>query len=127
MNIPHRWILSCALTLVVGCASTAHQSQQPRITEVTRTTRLIGYTPAEHREEFCVVWTRCHASLVKFEYRQVNAPNELFAKSYVPTTRRFHVFTIAGDELRKGGKVSAWRASLWQNERLLAEMKSALW
>jgi hypothetical protein len=127
MNTVHRWILSCALALAAGCASTAPSPNRPRITEVTRTTRVKAYTTAEQREEFHVVWTGPQITLVQFEYRQVNAPGEVFSKSYVPTARRYHVFTIAGDEFQKGGRVSAWRASLWQNDQRIAELKSALW
>ena len=123
----HRWILSCALALAAGCATTALQSSQPRIVEVARNTYFKGYPTADQREEFYTVWTGPNITLVKFEYRQVNAPNELFAKSYVPTTRRSTVFAVRGDEFQKGGKVSAWRATLWRDQQLLAEQKSALW
>jgi hypothetical protein len=127
MNTVHRWILSCALALAAGCASTGQQTQQPRIAEVTHTSHIKGYPLAEQREEFYVVWTGAGVSLVKIEYRQVNFPNELFAKSYVPTVRRSHVFTVGGGEFQKGGKVSAWRVSLWRDNQPLTEQKSALW
>lgn len=127
MNNYHRWILSCALALLAGCVSTTQQSQAPQITEVTRNTRVKGYTLAEHREDFYVVWTGANITLVKFEYRQVHAPNEIFAKSYVPTARRFHVFTVAGEEFQKAGRVTAWRTTLWQNQQIVAEKKSSLW
>jgi hypothetical protein len=122
MNIAYCLLLSCALA--AGCATVG---QAPRITEVNRATKIKDYPTAEQREEFYVVWTGANISLVKFEYRQVNAPNELFAKSYVPTARRFNVFTIGGNEFKKGGKVSAWRVTLWQDNKIIAEQKSALW
>lgn len=127
MNTCHRWILSCALALAAGCAGIGQQSSQPRITEVSRKTYLKFYPTADQREEFYTVWTGLNITLVKFEYRQVNVPNELYAKSYVPTARRSTVFTVAGDEFQKGGRVSAWRATLWHHQKLLAEQKSALW
>jgi len=127
MNYCHRWILSGTLALVVGCTTVGQQSQQPRIMEVTRNTRVKGYTLPEQRDDFYVVWAGANITLVKFEYRQVHSPNELFAKSYVPTTKRFYDFTVAGDDFRKGGRVSAWRVTLWQNQQVVAEQKSALW
>jgi len=128
MTIYLHWCLRCMLALLVGCASSTWPSAQtPRITEVTRTTRLKGYAPGEQGEEFYVVWAGAEVGLVKFEYRQVNAPNEVFSKSYVPTTRHFHVFTVAGEEFQKGGRVSAWRVSLWNQGQMLTELKSALW
>ena len=34
---------------------------------------------------------------------------------------------VTGDEYRKFGDLSAWRATLWENDRLLGEQKSFLW
>jgi hypothetical protein len=122
MNTVYCFILSSLLA--AGCAAVGGQ---PRITEVDRKTYVKQYRADEQHEDFYVVWTGANISLVKFEYRQVNAPGELFAKSYVPTTRRRHVFVISADEFQRGGKVSAWRATLWQDNKIVAEQKSALW
>jgi hypothetical protein len=81
----------------------------------------------EGGEEFYVVWTGADISLVKFEYRQVRLPEKIFALSYVPTARRSHVFEVAGNDFRKGGKVSAWRVTLWRGATMIAEKQSALW
>jgi hypothetical protein len=35
--------------------------------------------------------------------------------------------TITGEEYKKIGEVTAWRATLWQGDRLLSEQKSFLW
>lgn len=118
------WILSCAVALVLGCATT---SDKPRIMEVTRTTHIKNVSADEHREEFYVVWSGANITQVKFEYRQLNRPNEVLARSYVPTKRRWNVFQVRDAEFREGGKVSAWRVTLWQDKQMIAEQKSALW
>lgn len=38
-----------------------------------------------------------------------------------------HVFEVRGEEFHSGGRVSAWRVSLWSGDTLLAERKSTLW
>jgi len=35
--------------------------------------------------------------------------------------------TLAGDDYKKFGEVSAWRVSLWNGDQLVAEQKSFLW
>ena len=35
--------------------------------------------------------------------------------------------TVSGDEFKQMGELLAWRATLWDGERLLAEQKSFLW
>lgn len=35
--------------------------------------------------------------------------------------------TILGEEYKKFGRVSAWRATLWEGDQLLSEQKSFLW
>jgi len=123
MNKHTFWTLSCALALLCGCAVT----QQAALREVTRTTYVHKTATDQQREEFYVVWSGENISLVKFEYRQVKFPNEVFAKAYVPTKRHATVFEVGGDEFQKGGKVSAWRVTLWRDKQPIAERKSALW
>jgi len=81
----------------------------------------------EQREEFFVEWRGANLDRVKFEYRQVNAPNIVKEQEFAPARERSHVFEIRGDDFHTGGPVSAWRASLWSGNELVAERKSALW
>ncbi|MCX7887296.1 MAG: hypothetical protein N3B01_08625 [Verrucomicrobiae bacterium] len=115
------------LALAGGCAAFVHGGGQARILEVSRTVRYRGDVSGEQHEEFYVAWRGGGITLVRFEYRQLRVPNEVFAQAYVPATRRWHVFVIGAEDLRKHGKVSAWRVTLWDGEKLLAEQKSALW
>jgi len=40
---------------------------------------------------------------------------------------KWSALTLAGEEFRRVGEPVAWRASLWDQDRLLAEQKSFLW
>ncbi|HVM61211.1 MAG TPA: hypothetical protein VMV72_10125 [Verrucomicrobiae bacterium] len=122
----------------------------PRVLEVTSRTRLqdvettdrqyfiddraslIRYEPRDlsiddQREEFYVRWTPRTVGLVKFEYRQVARPAEVFAQTYTPHGDTRKLFEVRGEAFRSGGLVSAWRVSLWKGDQLLAETKSMLW
>ena len=37
------------------------------------------------------------------------------------------IVSLSGEEYQKLGELSAWRATLWEGDRLLAEQKSFLW
>ena len=41
--------------------------------------------------------------------------------------RRWAALTLAGDDYKKFGEVSAWRVTLWNGDQLVAEQKSFLW
>ena len=41
--------------------------------------------------------------------------------------RRWSSLRVDGDAYQKVGEVIAWRATLWEDDRLLAEQKSFLW
>jgi len=41
--------------------------------------------------------------------------------------RRWTALTLTGEDYRNFGELVAWRASLWSDDRLLAEQKSFLW
>jgi hypothetical protein len=147
------WRLHCltalgavlALAVGTGCAPS-----RPRILEVSTETRIRNISPAnenlfvpdrasrfrlevsdlppaEQRQQFYVRWTPATVPAVKFQYRQVNAPNRLGEITVAAAGRTATVFEIAGAEFLEGGPVSAWRVSLWDGERLLAEKRSALW
>jgi len=84
-------------------------------------------SPEQTREEFYVTWAGAGVQLIKFEYRQPNVPDKIMVQTAQPTGRHWCQFVIAGDDYVNGGSVSAWRVSLWNEERLLAEKKSSLW
>ena len=101
---------------------------------------LIRYEPqdlgtSDQREEFYVRWTPGRIpgsgprtiSLVKFEYRQVAKPGEVFEETYVPHGDARKLFEVRGEQFRSGGVVSAWRVSLWDGDKVVAEEKSVLW
>jgi hypothetical protein len=143
-------ISNLKFVLILGlcaCAATG-----PRILEVTGSVRTATIRPAdedlfvgdratrfrfepvalpagEQRQEFLVRWARCQSlRLVRFEYRQVQHPNQTFEKQRSPERQCWTVFQIQGDEFITGGPVTAWRVSLWDEAgNLLAEKKSALW
>jgi hypothetical protein len=140
-------LLPAALLFVALCGCAAPRA---RVAEVTATRHVIMVRRAdkelflnnrasllnyenvllpvsERREEFYVRWTGPGVDSVKFEYRQINFPNKLMERTFVPNGRCWNVFAVAGDDFINGGDVSAWQVSLWGNGRLLAEQKSALW
>ena len=82
----------------------------------------------EQRQEFFVRWTPATVQTVKFEYRQVGLPEKISEQTYKPERRRRNVFTVPSAEFVKGGVVSAWRVSLWDEaNQCIGEKKSALW
>ena len=93
---------------------------------------LIRYEPQDlsiddQREEFYVRWTPRTVNLVKFEYRQVAKPGEVFEQTYAPHGDERKHFEVRGEQFRSGGLVSAWRVSLWDADKVVAEEKSVLW
>jgi len=84
-------------------------------------------SPDKQGEEFAATWHGAGIELVKFEYRQLNAPDKIFVQQYRPQSERSHVFAVIGDAYRQGGMVSSWRVSLWSGDQKLAEKKSSLW
>jgi hypothetical protein len=132
--------------LIWGCSAYTG----PRVLEVTNRTRLqdvdfvdrnyfiedraslIKYQPQDlsiedQREEFYVRWTPRTVSLVRFEYRQVGKPVEVFEQTYVPHKDARNLFEVRGEQFRSGGVVSAWRVSLWDGDKVVAEKKSVMW
>ncbi len=139
------WAVSVAF-LAIGCSTT----QSPSVLEVTSRTRLQNIDPAdkdffiedqasrirfeprdlsidEQRQEFYVRWRTGSISQVKFEYRQIAKPNVIAEQTYTPHQDTSNLFTVHGEEFRSGGRVSAWRVSLWEGDQLVAEKKSFLW
>jgi hypothetical protein len=131
------------LLFLIGCAS-------PRVVEVSSRTRLqnidsadlylfghdkasrIRYQPSylppdEQGEEFYVHWRPSTVSLVKFEYRQLDKPNEVHVLTYTPHGNSSTTFAIHDEDFRSGEAVSAWRVTLWAGDTLLTERKSTLW
>ncbi len=142
--------LQVFIGLVVAVMVSACATQPARVGDVWSTTRtetvppadrdLFGTDRASHlrvestplplsqqRQEFYVTWSGAGVRLVKFEYRQANVPDTVSVQMAQADGRRSAVFAVAGDDFHNGGPVSAWRVSLWDADRLLAEKKSVLW
>ena len=70
---------------------------------------------------------------IRLELRGVSAPNNLpeFKTLTAPATPGFldnwPSLTLAGDEYKNFGAVTAWRATLWDGDRQIGEQKSFLW
>ena len=146
-NAARIWLLCLSfLTISLGCATPT-----PRVLEVSHRERLntveeteedvfiqdrashikVKSQPLpkeEQRQEFYVRWNDRDIQKVKLEYRQLNTPNQIKEQVHDSNGDRSTMFIIQGDEYHQGGKVSAWRVSLWQDDSApVAEMKSVLW
>jgi hypothetical protein len=40
---------------------------------------------------------------------------------------KWTILTLSGEEYQKFGDLAAWRATLWQDGKLISEQKSFLW
>ena len=143
---------STEVVMAVGVAAVlcacAHPAAQVRDVEGTQYTETIGkgdrvlfgtdrasrirveakpLPPSQQREEYFVSWRGRDVRLVKFEYRQVNVPDKIQFQTVTPANHLWNAFAVAGDDYLKGGPISAWRVSLWDGDRLLAERTSVLW
>ena len=130
----------------IGCAA----GSRPRVVEVSGAKRTWTVSPGQESffvrdrasglrsaprklpasqqcEEFYVRWKPDTIGLVKFEYRQVRFPGRILEQSFVPDVHPGTTFRICGDDYAEGGDVSAWRVTLWQDDALVGEQKSALW
>jgi len=142
----HMFVLAAALGAVglCGCAS------PPRVVEVSSTQReqtvertnknllltdrasilLFQAQPlplADQREEFLVSWKGAGVDLIKFEYRQVNLPDQILEQESSPSRHGWNMFVVRGEKYVSGGPISAWRVTLWRAGQILAEKRSALW
>lgn len=109
----------CAL-LAVGCSTT------PRVVEVS--SKTYDRDTNRQRQDYFVRWVPATVGLVKFEYRQVGAPNKIVEQTVAPQRRNWTVFEIESEDFRSGGAISAWRVSLWSDPNtVVAEKRSAMW
>lgn len=140
-------LVSAVLTLAGwGCATQPHHdievTNTKRTMDIERTDvswfavdRASGFAyapqplpPSERREEYYVRWHSPSVTLVKFEYRQINTPTEIETQTFTPQGKNWNTFAVGGEDLKKGGTITAWRVSLWtKDSQLLAEKKSPLW
>jgi hypothetical protein len=61
---------------------------------------------------------------------QTNTPNEMFLETHVKEGHwwtQWTELTLTGARYQQFGELTAWRATLWQDDRLLSEQKSFLW
>jgi len=57
-------------------------------------------------------------------------PGSTTLESEIPPgrkTSRWTALTLAGEDYKKFGEVTAWRVTLWDGEQLVGEQKSFLW
>jgi hypothetical protein len=83
-----------------------------------------------------VLWSAKHAGDAKLKLRlelrglgTANVPKLKTLEAGVTAGyfRRWAELKLDGDEYRSFGAVTAWRASLWDGDRLIGEQKSFLW
>ena len=61
---------------------------------------------------------------------QGNLPKEALLEKILEPAGRFSqwsAITLAGDEYKNAGEVTAWHVTLWEGPQLLGEQKSFLW
>ncbi len=58
-----------------------------------------------------------------------NAPRQAVLETAVKpgVFSKWTALTLSGEEYKKFGEVTAWRATLWEGDQLLGEQKSFLW
>jgi hypothetical protein len=61
---------------------------------------------------------------------QGNLPKQLVLERLLESPGRFSRWSglsLSGDQFKQFGEVTAWRVTLWEDDRLLGEQKSFLW
>jgi hypothetical protein len=85
---------------------------------------------------FDIEWSTSHADGADLKLRlelHGTATNNLPSRTMLEKAVKPHYFrhwtslTLGGDDLKNFGDVTAWRATLWDGERMIAEQKSFLW
>lgn len=88
---------------------------------------------------FDVLWRGRAASGTKLKLRaelrgtaKGNLPTETVLQTEVQvgksgSTTRWAKLTLAGEDYKKLGEVTAWRVTLWNGDQFVAEQKSFLW
>jgi len=58
-----------------------------------------------------------------------NLPSQTTLEAELPAsaTSKWASLTLGGEDYKKFGEVTAWRATLWDGEQLVGEQKSFLW
>ena len=58
-----------------------------------------------------------------------NLPSQTTLETELPAsaTSKWTSLTLGGEDYKKFGEVTAWRATLWDGEQLVGEQKSFLW
>jgi hypothetical protein len=67
---------------------------------------------------------------LRMELRVSGEPNKLVIEEQLKplgVSGRWSEVTLKGDEFKKAGKLIAWRATLWEGDQQVAELKSFLW
>ena len=85
-----------------------------------------------HGSYFTFFWrtSRDSDATLRLEYRQAGLGNYVMAQErYFPAARGSHrsTFQVTGDEFQENGLVSAWRALLIVDGRIVALRQSSMW
>ena len=92
-------------------------------------------TPSERSGlRFDVQWRSPDAGQLKLRVEVRGGKGKELTERVLETTAR-HVggfskwttLTLAGEDYKKFGELAAWRATLWDGDKLLSEQKSFLW
>jgi len=98
--------------------------------------RLRLHTNEVSAIRYDVLWSAKHAGktklTVRVELRGVDLGNHprlktIEAEATSGFFRTWTPLTLDGDEYRSFGAVTAWRATLWNGDQMLGEVKSFLW
>lgn len=98
--------------------------------------QLRGHTNLVSAIRYDVQWSASHAGnkklTLRLELRGVDTANlpklkTLEAEVSPGFFSKWTQLTLGGEEYKKFGSVTAWRATLWDGDRLLGEDKSFLW
>jgi hypothetical protein len=98
--------------------------------------RLRQHTNEISAIRFDVLWKAARAGDAKLKLRvelRGGGTNGLPCQTALEQTvtprffRRWTSLTLAGADYQKFGKLTAWRTTLWSDDRLLGEQKSFLW
>lgn len=85
---------------------------------------------------FDVLWSVSHADKAELKLRlelRGIGPDSLPRQTSLEQSVTPHFFrhwtslTLGGDDLKKFGSVTSWRATLWSGDQMIAEQKSFLW
>ena len=138
-----RWVSILIISAGLGCALSQHSNTLQiwirsrsvgSSDELAQTTKALKWEREKIQafrqpgKEILISWPEKAIRLVKLEYRQVRLPEGALTKELDPKGRRWVVFNVPQEDLKKNGEVCAWRVTLWTEGGVCAaERNSATW